>query len=357
MSSDSTSTSTLSLQRSQKTQNTKMSSAITDSTGKVVCAGNYKTYKYTADAMSKIAKSEFFNEENFENIKKSIAYDGTMIRVFYHDGVWKKATTNCFDAYDASWGFIPSFGGLFDEIASLYNFDYSLLCPSNTYVFVISHPRYRHVEVQSSPLFIHIDTINNESGQSVDDYIKVQKPLSLTYNTLDEMVDFLNHPDTPWMFQGFVLINSKQERLILVNPQYNKVAKLRGNCMTRGHKWELSQTAHPDTFQMLKVILNNREADYLYYFPEHAQQIIFIKEDLFSLSGFIMEEYRQKYIYKTPDNYQNDTFTGHLHKIYKQTRTRITIHDARQVVYNCPIVKLMTTLGYARYTNYTNYTN
>jgi hypothetical protein len=329
---------------------------ITDENNHLVCPGNNKMVEFSvsADNQETIRNHPFFANENFNNIKKYTTNDGTMIRLFFHNGIWKKATNRRVNADTASWGPVRSFGYLFDECAEYYSLDYSKLDTECSYSFVMNHPMNRIIEPSMSfPILYHVDTVHVKSGNHLETNIGIQQTFNLTYTNLDEMFKYLLNPDIPWMVQGFLLINSRNERLKLENPQYTHVHNLKGNIITETASWKMKENVHSYSFRLFQIIQEStNESEFLYYFPEHVQQVINIKENINSLSVAVWETYKQRYIFKNkeyPQDPKLQTFLNFLHYQYHTNHLPITFDKCMDAVKGCPTSKLMHTLGFIDY--------
>lgn len=332
-----------------------MDGSISDSNGQLVCPGHHKMAEFSVstDNQGTIMNHPFFTNESFDTIEKYTVNDGTMIRMFFHNGEWMKATNRRVNADTASWGPVKSFGALFDESAKYYSLDYSKLDTEYCYVFIMNHPINRIVEPSSSfPVLYHADTINVKTGNSVATDIGIQKVNRMTFDTPLEMFSFLLNPETPWMFQGFLLVNSRNERLKLENPQYTHVHNLKGNIITETGSWKMKDHVHTYSFRLFQIIREGNESEFLEYFPEFVQPMITIKEDIVKLSETVWETYKNRYIFKNTDYPQSPelkTFLNFLHYQYHTTRVPITFEKCLESVKGCPTSKLMYTLGYIDY--------
>lgn len=328
---------------------------IMDNNNTVVCPGLHKMAEITvsADNYNEIMNHNFFNNQSFENIEQHVVNDGTMIRLFYHNGEWKKATNRRINADSASYGSVKSFGFLFDNSAEFYSLNYDNLDKDYSYYFVMNHPENRIIEpITSFPILHHIDTVHVQTGESVDMDIGIQKDIIVHYKSLKEMMETLNNPETPWMFQGFLLINSRNERLKLENPQYTHIRNIKGNIITETNKWKMKDDINPYNYRILQIVQEDKESEFLQYFNEHVQAMINIKEDIFNLSKRLWDTYRERFIFKNKNFHQSpelQTFLNYLHYQYHTTHQAITFKKCFEAVKNCPTTKLMHSLGYINY--------
>ena len=66
--------------------------------------------------------------------------EGVMVRLYYYNNSWRKATHRKIDAYKAFWTSPKSIGALFDEVARI---DYEALDKSCVYSYHLRHPEHR----------------------------------------------------------------------------------------------------------------------------------------------------------------------------------------------------------------------
>lgn len=328
---------------------------ISDSTGKVVLRGLHKMAEIsiTQDTLPELFNHIFFYNEPFNGIRQFVVNDGTMIRLYHTDGEWKMATNRRVDANNASFGTVDSFGRLFTETAEFCGLDYSVLNPANTYTFVMKHPENRIVEpTVNVPMLYHIETICTETGESVTHNIGIKDCIQTHYTDIHEMIAHLMNPETPWWFQGFMLINSRGERLKMENPHYTNVHKMKGNIVSETKTWRLCEGRSSYSYRLFQIILANREEEFEYYFPEFAQEIFNIKKQIYDFAFGLWETYKHRFIFKNkeyPQAPELKTFLNNLHYQYHTTHEKNTETTCLETVMACPITKLMHTLGYIEY--------
>lgn len=85
--------------------------------------------------------------------------EGVMVRVFFHEGQWRKATHRKINAYSAFWTSNKSIGTLFDEVARI---DYDTLDQQCTYSYHLRHPEHR-ILVQVSEPSVELISIRNNA--------------------------------------------------------------------------------------------------------------------------------------------------------------------------------------------------
>ena len=281
-----------------------------------------------------IASHEFFKTGT---ITTEEAVDGTLIRVFYQDGEWKKATKNCMNAYNAFWNNSKSFGEMFDECA--YDLNYELLNKNYSYSFVLQHSENRIIIPYTQNSLIHLVSRDMETMEEVDLDIGIQKARRFHFNTIHDI--FYSLINAPWTFQGYVLINEYSDRLKIENPNYSYVKELKGN------NTNLS-------IRILQLLHDRKKHEFLKYFPENQELVENIILDIQHLATKIHRTYIQRYVKKNTDYPQPEEYTTFLKKLdwlYHQFRKPTEFKDVLHVTMDCPTFKLATTLGYIKSKN------
>lgn len=279
-----------------------------------------------------IASHEFFKTNN---ITTEEAIDGTLIRLFYQDGEWKKATKNCMDAYSAFWNNSKSFGELFDECA--FDLNYDLLNKDYSYSFVIQHSENRIIVPYNQNTLVHLLTRNMQTldeDNEVNHDIGIQKPRRFHFNNIHDI--FYSLVNAPWTFQGYILINSIGDRLKIENPNYSYVKELKGNNTNL-------------KMRVLQLLHNRQKHEFLKYFPEYNDLVNTVILDVQHLATKIYRTYMQRYVMKNKDYPQDPTFSTFLKKLdwlYHQFQKPTEFKDVLHVTMDCPTFKLASTLGY-----------
>ncbi len=322
----------------------------------VVCYGLNKMAEVVGynnqRCINQLKNHQFFQNVDFNNLKQYSLHDGTLIRLFYHNGEWRKSTNRAIDAYQASWGTIDSFGNLFDEVALIMNFDYDKLNKDHCYMIVVQHPKNRIVQPVSKLSLVHIGTFNiKENTEVYDDNIGIPKHQEYNYTYLEDMISYISQQD--WTFPGFLLINGRNERLRIENPKYVAVKQLKGLVKKETLKWRVSSGIDPLMIRLIYLMRDHKDAEYLRYFPEHAELVYKMHDDMNNLRDNIWEIYEERYILKN-FGFRQDPKLHHfirtMHMIYRNSREPITIGIVEQNLKAvAPLDTLMYALGYIEY--------
>jgi hypothetical protein len=324
-------------------------------TQQVVCCGLNKMAEVSGynkpRAIEQLKQHPFFNNVKFNDLMQYSLHDGTLIRLFYHDGEWCKSTNRTIDAYQASWDQIESFGNLFDEVACSMNFSYDKLNKDYCYMIVVQHPNNRIVQPVEQASLIHIGTFNIKENLEVSDDIGLPKHQSFNFDTLESMVGHLSEQD--WTFPGFLLINSRNERLRIENPKYVAVKQLKGMVKKETQKWRVCDGVNPLMVRLVYLMRDHKDSEYIRYFPEHAHLVHQLHDDLNTLRDEIWEVYEERYILKNFSYHQEPRlyhFIRTMHSIYRESREPITLGIVEQNIKAvAPLDTLMHALKYIDY--------
>lgn len=324
-------------------------------TQQVVCCGLNKMAEVTGHNkprhIEQLKNHPFFLGTKFDQLKQSSLHDGTLIRLFYHGGEWHKSTNRAIDASKASWGNIESFGTLFDEVANSLEFDYERLNKEYCYMIVVQHPQNRIVQPVETQALVHIGTFDLKRNVEVDDDIGIPKHNIYNFATLDELINNLAQQD--WKTPGFLLVNSRNERLRVENPKYVAVKQLKGMVKDETQKWKVCEGIDPLMVRLVYLMRDHKDAEYLRYFPEHTHLVHKLHDDLNKLRDDIWETYEERYILKNFGYHQEPRlyhFIRTMHMIYRDSREPITMGIVEQNLRAmAPLDTLMHALKYIDY--------
>jgi len=256
-----------------------------------------------------------------ENIIAEEFVEGTMINVFYNDGVWEFATkqtvgansrfyTNTRDTFKSMFIDAMQQTGLYtiDNLDKNYCYSYVLQHPNNRIVVAFDKPalylvaKYKITLVEETNTF-DISCVNFYGSPHVkipakDDDWKTYSDLTQKYAS----------DTTPYQCMG-VMIHDRLtgERCKIRNPAYEHVRKLRGN--------------QPKLqYHYLCLRKEGKVSEFLHYYPEHKSAFSNYRIQLHVLTHVIFHHYIQCYMKKEkplieyPSQYRPHMFN--LHKLY-----------------------------------------
>lgn len=197
--------------------------------------------------------------------------DGSLMKVWHHNGRWRLSTNNTIDAFKCPLGLVDflkmdcpyeTFGDLFYDAAVHSCLDLGVLDKSNTYMFELVSPYNKVVVNYEFAEIYHIGTRNNETLEEMVVDIGVKKPKEYPLHTLDECVDAASK--LTFNEEGYVVVDGNWNRVKVKSPAYVAVHHLKGNdgINIKG---------------VLDLIKNNELDEFITYFPEYKNAVEDIK--------------------------------------------------------------------------------
>lgn len=197
-----------------------------------------------------------FNEKMLSSSYIFPSYEGTLLRVFYHDkyNKWYVSTHRKLDAFQSRWLANETFGIQFqklvvemmkstclpvlpEEFTSTYESFFESLNRNHVYLFLL-RPQQENRLVSDAPSqnnerLLHICTIKNRKTFDFEDAVSsISKPYRLTFSDINELKHYVQHVDFHQQ-QGVILFykNEKDEisHFKLMNSNYQEYASVRGN--------------------------------------------------------------------------------------------------------------------------------
>lgn len=211
-------------------------------------------------------------EIDWESARTQEKVDGSLIKVWYHNGKWRVSTNNTIDAYKCPLGLVDfakldcpyeTFGDLFNVAKEAANIDFERLDKRNTYMFELVSPYNKVVVSYNDVAIYHIGTRNNETLEEMDIDIGVKKPRSYDLKTLDDCVAAAK--EMSFNEEGFVVVDKNWNRVKVKSPAYVEVHHLKGND-------ELNIKS------IIEMIKTNETDEFLSYFPEYEGAFNSIRE-------------------------------------------------------------------------------
>jgi hypothetical protein len=281
-------------------------STIYDASDNLVCFSPPKSDAY----------SVFKTNIPMEKVQVTEFVDGTMINVFYHDGVWRIATKSVVDADCRYYSDAPTFAEMFYEALGEIKLD--SLEKSLTYSFVLQHPKNRIVtRIQTPNLYlIRCYKIIGHVVYEIDDPTPFQRPQTFAFADYEALENALS--EKSYEFQGFML-KSGTMRAKLRNPRYNEVRELRGNTPSlRFHILTLRQEGKCHQFSR--------------FYPEFNKDVVHCDREVTRIVNLFYASYLDCFVKKERRMAELNKHVGYhvyqLHGLYLKTRP-VPIHKAR----------------------------
>lgn len=215
---------------------------------------------------------------NWDNIKVKKLYDGSRIKLFYHNNEWVVSTSRCVDATRAFWHSSKSFYDLFMECLG-ENYSFSLLNRNKCYTFIILHPENRIVLNHTEPSCIHISTYDKVENKEVDDYIYVPKPEECDFGSFEELKVAVSN--LQFTEPGYMLVDENYNRVRIISKAYNDVRLLKGNVPDMAKRYLQLRKTTPEKISIL-----------LGYYPEYTELFHEIERNIIYISNVIFQKYK-----------------------------------------------------------------
>lgn len=271
------------------------------------------------------------------------AEDGTVIRVFNHDGRWNLATNRCLDAWKARWSSVKTFGDLFIEALKGVDADtaFSELDPGFTYSFVLLHPENQLVVHHPIPRLVSVGRRNNTTQEEEKaDKFTVSWAAEPVRVSLSDLLSRLNNEDAAAQGKrGFIISD-------WTDPVHVKRWKLDYAPFATVH--QLRKNLPAIHLSYLASSLEDRET-MRRAFPHWTNTFMFIDKLLFSFAAFCYGTYVDAFIRRRFTIAQDDPIyqvLRRVHRQYKVSGQKITESQVRSVIDHLPVKELDSLLRY-----------
>jgi hypothetical protein len=295
-------------------------------TNNLVCAAQNKIVELaTVEAITEMMGNELSSKPL--QLRMEYCEDGTVVRLFNHEGVWRTATTRCTDGRKSKWSSSKSFDEMFREVFDMENMQ-SSLDVAYTYIFVLVHNENRIVVKHRKNGLIYISRINNATLQ--EDYInvfgeRVWRPKFIP--SLNASV-FEEHSLPYKRGVLFKLYDKEYSSWTTFKVDFNEYIHLknvRGNVPNISQRY-LELVSNPD---MLKVLLK--------HYSEHKQTFRELQKSVNKLVKDVFRLYIESHMKHTLRVEEESPFyrtLKQLHAQYKTTNKPISVEDVQNKLYN-----------------------
>lgn len=291
-------------------------------TNTLVCANQRRIHEATPAQVQDMLQSR-----NPSSVRVEYCEDGTVMRVYHHNGAWHTATTNCIDATKSYWSSKRTFDDMFWEVfdkAQLNNMD-----THYTYVFILLHKENRIVVKHKNNGVVYVGRIcnltlkedftrvfRNTWGLAIVKNIDVQRLYSNTQAFFDDNMYFANKRGL--CIKVFDTNLCIWETWRLDFPKYTLIKEVRGNLPDIDLRYiELMQD--PTMQSKLRM-----------YYPEYKQLFRKAHSAMNKLVSTIYSLYVESHIkhtiHITEEHFAYRTLKQ-IHAQYKETNTPIVYVD------------------------------
>lgn len=205
--------------------------------------------------------------------------DGSFIGVFWnkYKNRWQVSTRGTIDANEAPLhcDLVVGLNTFYDlcTLAVQNSIDPSFWCneywnKDNTYIFELVSPYNRLVVPYTIAEVIYLTTIENKNNKEFKDTKFIEKyhtPKKYYMNTLEEVVACAK--ELPFSEEGYVVNDKFYNRLKVKSPQYLIAHTMKNNSMINKRK-------------IVEMIRGGQAEEFVSYFPEYAESINEIKQNI-----------------------------------------------------------------------------
>jgi hypothetical protein len=283
------------------------------------------------------------------------AFEGCLIRRFYHNNKWYVSTHKKIDAYTSKWGCNKSFGELFDECYLRFSntelFDEEFYNDKNcVYVFLLKNyieNRIVCVAGEHPELYFIVKMNKKDNSYKFHDNYKsvLYNSSPMTLETVNEMVSNIDITN----IQGILFINTKTlESIKVIKDDYIFYAMLRGNQPNLLYRYiELQQSDEP------------KNVEYFYnLYPEKQSDFNDFHKVIDDVCINVYRKYRNRYVRKQISIAPQDQFyiMKELHELFINSNKLdiITQDRVKTYIYSLPTARLLYV--YNQYVNRRNVT-
>lgn len=204
---------------------------------------------------------------DWSTAKVEAKMDGSIISVYYYNGVWCAATSGNIDAVDAETEnveIIPNFRRLFDLAAINCGLDYDRMDPHYTYMFELISPYNIITCPYERTELYHIGTRDNRTGKECEVDIGIKKPEVYNITSLQDAIDVVATFD--FKKEGFVVKDANYNRI-----KIKSAAWLRAHHMVNNHSLSLER--------ILDLIITGEDEEFLSYYPAYEDAFDIVKQE------------------------------------------------------------------------------
>lgn len=235
---------------------------------------------------------------DFKSYLFTPAYEGTLLRMFFHNGKWYLTTNRKLSAYHSKWSSKDSFGTIFEKaLESLGMTMESLqgkLCQDRQYMFLVRNTFENRIVSDppqgTEPKVYHVGTF--VSGQS-SLYSETERvtipgfpgPSPLKFPDLPSLLSFVCGM-SPKKFQGVIAHGPDGTQIKILNDEYHKLAQVRGNCSSVKFRY-LEGRMDRDTVTNLYAM-----------YPEMIPVFEEYESILHDIAGYIHKAYLRRFVTK-----------------------------------------------------------
>jgi hypothetical protein len=301
--------------------------------GVIIDKNTLKIVCYTFD---KCSEDNIINENLIDtDLIIQPVYEGTLIRVFYHNDGWNISTKKMINAFNAKWATDKSFGTMFNEIFGDFN-EYNNILPNKNYCysFLMGHVE-NNILKNDNNYIIHLNTIDLENNSEVDFQLNNESKniyhisnyksdiMNMNKESLENYVNSLKN-NISMTEIGYMFVNKDGIRQKFIKKNYTEIRELWGNTNNRLFRY-LHLRKNPDKLKK-----------YLETFTFDKQQFVVFETYLMNIATFILNIYRNRHISKSITKvpfYLRDIIYK-VHGLYLQSKNKVSFQDINVLLHD-----------------------
>lgn len=178
----------------------------------------------------------------FDKCKFYRAYEGCLIRVFFHEDKWYVATTRKLDAFKSKWAAKETFGTLFVEALKReidsqgietdapLEYLFTQLQSDKQYMFLLQNNLENRIVCEYEiPKVYHVGTFIGQDLVTLDKPLFIPFHEELSFDTIEHLVNFCNDKINYKLLQGVVVFGPDNKQYKIYNPSYARRLAIRNN--------------------------------------------------------------------------------------------------------------------------------
>ena len=234
---------------------------------------------------------------DFKSYLFTPAYEGTLLRMFFHNGKWFLTTNRKLSAYHSKWSSRDSFGTIFekalDSLGMTMETLQGKLSQDLQYMFLLRNTFENRIvsdpPAENEPKVYHVGTLVTGSGMFPEtsrvNIPGFPRPDVLEFIDLNALVTFVSGMP-PKKFQGVIAHSPGGVQIKIMNDEYQKLSQVRGNCPSVKYRYLEAR--------MDRDMVSNLYAMY----PEMVPIFEEYESILHDIAGYIHKAYLRRFVTK-----------------------------------------------------------
>ena len=212
--------------------------------------------------------------------------DGSLIKIWHHNGEWHVSTNGTIDAYKAEVDDMGlTFGNLFERAVKDKEFFFNHLDPNYTHMFELVSPESMVVVPYSQTKLYDIGCRNMRDmkedrlqNEDIVCFCNVSHPKYYPLHTLDDCLSYVKSMTRDE--EGFVVRDKHFNRMKIKSPEYLLAAHLRNNGAIT-------------TKRIIRMMQNNMIDDFVAYCPQYSYKVQEIIDRINCIANMLEQDWQE----------------------------------------------------------------